>query len=138
MGWFFRETRGPAWKQGWAQQTISSLSPPPPPLLALLGIICLLLLLSSYVNYKKEVHHTVLNLKLFLLFLPVLLILATKYVSRFERLVIPYGRAKRELEYRTRDMPWGMVVLVALLLVMLSYQSYFHSLWSPNIWRSYY
>ncbi|XVF73824.1 hypothetical protein PTKIN_Ptkin13bG0018900 [Pterospermum kingtungense] len=135
MGWFFKE-RGPGWKQGWTQQTITSISAPPLPLLSIFGIICLLLLLSSYVNAKKEIHHTVLNLKLFLLFLPVVLIFAAQFVSKCERFVIPYARTKRELEYRTSNLPWGMVVLVAVLMLMVSYQSYFHAMWSPNIWRS--
>ncbi|KAK8509996.1 hypothetical protein V6N13_118535 [Hibiscus sabdariffa] len=134
MGWLFKES-GRGGKQGWTEQTISSVSAPPLPLLSIFAIISLLLLLSSYINFKKEVHHTVLNLKLFLLFLPVILIFAAQFASKCERFVIPYARTKRELR-RTRDLPWGMIVLVALLLVMLSYQSYFHSMWSPNIWRS--
>ncbi|XWS24488.1 hypothetical protein CRYUN_Cryun28dG0106900 [Craigia yunnanensis] len=60
MGWFFKE-RGPRWKQGWTEQTITSISAPPLPLLSIFGIICLLLLVSSYVNCKKEIHYTVLN-----------------------------------------------------------------------------
>ena len=127
----------PGWKQGWTEQTITSISAPPLPLPSIFGTICLLLLVSSYVNCKKEIHHTVLNLKLFLLFLYVVLIFAAQFVSKCERFVIPYARTKRELQYRTWNLPWGMVVLVAVLLVMVSYQSYFHSMWSPNIWRSY-
>ncbi|EOY15030.1 Uncharacterized protein TCM_034228 [Theobroma cacao] len=137
MGWFFKE-RGPGWKQGWTEQVITSISPPPLPLLSIFGIICLLLLVSSYVSFKKEIHHSMLNLKLFLLFLPLVLIFAAQFVSKCERFVIPYAKTKRELEYRTRNLPWGMVMLLVVLLVMVSYQSYFHSMWSPNIWRSYY
>ncbi|KAE8677107.1 Detected protein of unknown function [Hibiscus syriacus] len=125
MGWLFKES-GRGGKQGWTQQTISSVLAPPLPLLSIFGIICLLLLLSSDINFKKEVHYTVLNLKLFLLFLPVILIFAAQFARKCERFVIPYARTKRELR---RDLPWGMVVL----LVMVSYQSYFHSMWSSNI-----
>ncbi|XWS15126.1 hypothetical protein CRYUN_Cryun35bG0067100 [Craigia yunnanensis] len=52
-------------------------------------------------------HHTVLNLKLFLLFLPVVLIFAAQFVSKCEKLVIPYARTKMELEYRTWNLPLG-------------------------------
>ncbi|TYJ28503.1 hypothetical protein E1A91_A06G004000v1 [Gossypium mustelinum] len=95
-------------------------------------------MVSSYINLKREVHHTVFNLKLFLLFLPVMLIFAAQFLSKCERLVVPYVRTKRDLVRRTWDLPWGMIMVVVVLLVMLSYQSYFHSMWSPNIWRSVY
>ncbi|MBA0869506.1 hypothetical protein Goshw_029028 [Gossypium schwendimanii] len=137
MGWLFKD-KGPGWKKGWTEQAITSISAPPLPLLSIFGIICVLLMVSSYINLKREVHHTVFNLKLFLLFLPVMLIFAAQFLSRCERLVVPYVRTKRDLVRRTWDLPWGMIMVVVVLLVMVSYQSYFHSMWSPNIWRSVY
>ncbi|KAG4193657.1 hypothetical protein ERO13_A06G004000v2 [Gossypium hirsutum] len=137
MGWLFKD-KGPGWKKGWTEQAITSISAPPLPLLSIFGIICVLLMVSSYINLKREVHHTVFNLKMFLLFLPVMLIFAAQFLSKCERLVVPYVRTKRDLVRRTWDLPWGMIMVVVVLLVMLSYQSYFHSMWSPNIWRSVY
>ncbi|XVF63686.1 hypothetical protein PTKIN_Ptkin09bG0106800 [Pterospermum kingtungense] len=122
MDWFFKQ-KGPGYKQGRTDQTITSPSAAPPlPALSIFGIICLLLYVS-YTNNKKEIQHTVVNLKLFLLFLPLVFILAAQFVSKWERLVVPYPRTKREMEYRSWDLPWGVVLLVLLLLVVVSYQS---------------
>ncbi|TYI20972.1 hypothetical protein ES332_A06G004700v1 [Gossypium tomentosum] len=96
MGWPFKD-KGPGWKKGWTEQAITSISAPPLPLLSIFGIICVLLMVSSYINLKREVHHTVFNLKLFLLFLPVMLIFAAQFLSKCERLVVPYVRTKRDL-----------------------------------------
>uniref|UniRef100_A0A9I9CZN8 Transmembrane protein n=1 Tax=Cucumis melo TaxID=3656 RepID=A0A9I9CZN8_CUCME len=54
MGWLIRERRGPAWKQGWAEQALSSITPPPRPLLAILGILVILLSVSSYSSYRSQ------------------------------------------------------------------------------------
>lgn len=137
MGWVVKERRGPAWKHGWTEQMLSSISAPPLQLLFLFGIICLLLLLSSYSTYKREMHNTVVSLKLLMLFLPLILFLVARYFSHWEWLVVPYARTKRELKLQSTDLPWRVLLLVLLLLLLLSYQSYFHSLWSPGIWKSY-
>ncbi|XWS20948.1 hypothetical protein CRYUN_Cryun30bG0013600 [Craigia yunnanensis] len=81
MGWFFKE-RGVGRKQGLTWQTITSLSATPLPVLSIFGIICLLLLVSSFTNCKKEIHHTVLDLKSFLLLLPVVFIFAAQFISK--------------------------------------------------------
>ncbi|XVE69737.1 hypothetical protein DITRI_Ditri10aG0015100 [Diplodiscus trichospermus] len=103
---------------------MASLSAPPLPLLSVFGIICLLLFVSSYTNNsKKEMHQTALDLKLFLGLLPVVLIFAAQFVTKCERFVIPYASAKTELEYRNWKLSWGVVMLVAALLVVVTYQS---------------
>ncbi|URE03200.1 hypothetical protein MUK42_19823 [Musa troglodytarum] len=38
MAWFYTE-RGPPWKRGWTQQTLSSISFPPPQLIAVFAIV---------------------------------------------------------------------------------------------------
>ncbi|KAJ4723312.1 Transmembrane protein [Melia azedarach] len=83
MGLFFRERRGPAWKHGWTEQTLASVSAPPLPLLAIFGIIILLLTLSSYINYRLQMQQSMMQLKLFLLILPLLLILAAQLIWYF-------------------------------------------------------
>ncbi|KDP36921.1 hypothetical protein JCGZ_08212 [Jatropha curcas] len=134
MGWFWRERRGPAWKQGWTEHTLASISPPPFPLLAIFLIIFLLLFLSSYFNYKYQIQHTVINFKLFLLFLPVLLILLAQLVSKCEGSFFPATKARYGTVRRSWDLPWGVAVLVVVLLVMISYQSSLRSFWSPIVW----
>ncbi|XP_010550805.1 PREDICTED: uncharacterized protein LOC104821582 [Tarenaya hassleriana] len=139
MSWLLKERRGPAWKRGWLEQTLLTLSPPPLQLLALFAIISLLLFLSSYPRYKYQVEKTATNLKLFLLFLPMLFVLVVFFISFFHKLVSPssyYIRTKRgEPVFGIGgEFPWGITVIVILLLVLVSKQSYFHSLWYPTLW----
>ncbi|KAJ9186450.1 hypothetical protein P3X46_002022 [Hevea brasiliensis] len=134
MGWLWPERRG--WKQGWTEKTLASVSPPPFPLLAIFLIIFLLLFVSSYFNVKDQMQHTVINFKLFLLFVPVLLILLAQLLSNFESFIFPVTKAHYGRIRRSWDLPWGMVALVVVLLVMVSYQSSFRSVWSPIVWRS--
>ncbi|EEF52723.1 uncharacterized protein LOC8274663 [Ricinus communis] len=136
MGWLWPERRGPAWKQGWAEHTIASISPPPFPLLAIFLIIFLLLFVSSYFNYKYQMQHTFIHFKLFLLFLPVLLIFIAKLVSKTERPFFPATKAVYGTVRPNWDLPWGVAVLLVVLLVMVSYQSSLRSVWSPLVWRS--
>ncbi|XP_050215014.1 uncharacterized protein LOC126666095 [Mercurialis annua] len=137
MGWLWRERRGPAWKQGWAEHTITSISPPPFPLLAIFVIIIVLLSLSSYFNYKSQMQQGVINFKLIMLFLPVLLIFIAKLVSKGDRFFFYTTKAEYGTLRRNWDLPWGVGILVVILLVMLSYQSSLRSVWSPIVWRSY-
>ncbi|XP_031283249.1 uncharacterized protein LOC116141909 [Pistacia vera] len=130
MGWFFTERRGPAWKQGWAEQTLSSVSAPPLPLVAIFGIIFLLFWLSSYINYKLQMQHTMINLKVFLLFLPVLLIFAVQLTESFRPKTY---RRPADVGSNFCNLPWSVMVLVVLLLVMVSYHSHVQSMWTPSV-----
>lgn len=142
MGWLIRERRGPAWKQGWAEQALSSITPPPRPLLAILGILVILLSVSSYSSYRSQVKKTRINFKLFFLLLPLVFVFVGNSIVRYGRLVIITPRTKLEPVYVTEGAasasPWGAAVLLVVLLVLLSYQPYFHSKWFPAIWRPYY
>ncbi|XP_012084459.1 F-box protein At5g07610 [Jatropha curcas] len=75
MEWFYPKRRGPDWKQGWAGQTMNSISTPPPSLLTIFGIVILLLWLSQYTGYKAQLRHSAINFQLFIFLLPILLIL---------------------------------------------------------------
>jgi hypothetical protein len=141
MGWFFRERRGPAWKQGWTEQTLNSISPPPMPLLTIAGIMVLLLLLSSYTSYKSQMHQTIISFKFFLFLLPLLLIFVMHMITKYGRIVILAPITKIDAVHQAQSlppMPWGLGLLLLLLVLMLSYQSYFHSKWWPSIWGSSY
>ncbi|KAJ4843664.1 hypothetical protein Tsubulata_010168 [Turnera subulata] len=115
--WLWRDRRGPAWKQEWTERTLASMSPPPLPLVAVLLIIFVLLYVPSYLAYKNQMQETVINFKLFLLFVPVLLIFLAQFVSKFDRFMFP--RTKIEYgspNYRSWNLPWGVIALVVLLL----------------------
>ncbi|KAG6704840.1 hypothetical protein I3842_07G152700 [Carya illinoinensis] len=133
MGWFFRERRGPAWKHGWTEQTLASISLPPLPLVAIAGIIVLLLLLNSYATYRSQMWHTVITFKLFLFPLPVLLIFLMHSITKYGRIVITAPVTKNDTVHQAQSLPWGLALLVLVLVLMLSYQPYFHSMWWPQI-----
>ncbi|KAF8084194.1 hypothetical protein N665_0293s0017 [Sinapis alba] len=112
-------------------------SAPPLKLLTLFAIISLLLFLSSYPRYRYEVEKTTTNLKLFLLFLPILFVFllvslqfahrvlfSSSYYARGNHAKHPFGEG---------HFPWGVLFMLILLLVLVSKQSYFHSLWYPTL-----
>ncbi|KAJ6927370.1 hypothetical protein NC651_011432 [Populus alba x Populus x berolinensis] len=130
MEWFYPKRRGPEWKQGWTGQTVASMAPPPFPLLAIFGIVISLLWLSHYTGYKAQLRHSAVNLQIFLFLLPILLILfmasySTDWLLYYRLRDSPHDSAPRS----TSSFPWGIAVFVVLLLMLLSYQSSFHSKW---------
>ncbi|KAK6253825.1 hypothetical protein QUC31_015545 [Theobroma cacao] len=95
-----------------------------------------LLWLSPYTNYKARLHHTAINLQLFIVLLPFLLILFMISFSSSRRLAFWQQRLEHETVHRSGGLPWGIAMLVGVVLVLLSYQSSFHSKWFGPLWRS--
>nr|DAD22385.1 TPA_asm: hypothetical protein HUJ06_023848 [Nelumbo nucifera] len=138
MSWFVTKRRGPEWKQGWTGQTLSSISAPPPPLLTIFAIVFLFLLLSRYTEYKAQMEQTMISFRFLLFLLPVLLIfivrsMAFKHGMRF---AFRQPRPEHDSIHRAGGSPWGVAALVIVLLLMISYQSSFHSNWFRPLWRS--
>ncbi|KAJ7957868.1 Transmembrane protein [Quillaja saponaria] len=139
LGWLLKERRSPTWKQGWTENTLSSMSAPPLPVVAIVGIVILLLWISSYTSYKSQVQTTMINFNLFLLLLPLLLLFLADFINKYERLAYPATNPTKKVVGQAEEdgsSPWGVAALVVLLLVLIWYQSSFKSLWSPAIWRS--
>lgn len=138
MGWFIKERRGGSWKRGWLEETLLTTSAPPLTLLALLAIISLLLFLSSYPRYKYEVEKTAANLKLFMLFLPILFVFLLLSLNFVHRLLFKSSYSVRANQAKSLfgegNFPWGVLLMLILLLLLVSKQSYFHSLWYPTLW----
>ncbi|KDP27587.1 hypothetical protein JCGZ_19592 [Jatropha curcas] len=137
MEWFYPKRRGPDWKQGWAGQTMNSISTPPPSLLTIFGIVILLLWLSQYTGYKAQLRHSAINFQLFIFLLPILLILllacsSTNWMLYFRHRQPQPDSARPD----SGSSPWGMAIFVVVLLVLLSYQSSFHSKWFGPLWKS--
>ncbi|KAL5557884.1 hypothetical protein UlMin_034095 [Ulmus minor] len=138
MGWLIRERRGSAWKAGWTEQTLASISAPPLPLMAIFGIVMTLLFISSYINYKMQMQKTMIGFKMFLLFLPLLLVFVALMMTKYGRFVAVTPVTKNYPANQDEGgSPWGVAVMVGLLLVLVSYQSHFHSKWWPPVWRTY-
>lgn len=130
MEWFYPKRRGPEWKQGWKGQTIASISVPSIHLLTVFAIVLILLWFSQFTNYKAQLHHTAINFQLLIFLLPVLLILLMASYSN----VGSYSFRVPCLQ--AGGSPWGVASLVVLVLVLLSYQSSFHSKWFGPLRRS--
>lgn len=99
------------------------MSAPPLPLLAIFAIVLLLLSFSQYTGYKSQMHQSAINYQLFLFLVPILLIflIMASFSGKVEKLSFKLPRFD--------NMPWGVAVLVVVLLVLVSYQSSFHSKW---------
>lgn len=138
MSWFFGDSRRSG-HQGWRENTISSFSLPPPPLIAVFAIVMLFLSLSWYTDYKAKIEETEFSLRFLFLFVPVVLIFVARNMFVNGRFVVRLPRPEQEAIHRAGSSPWGVAALVVLLLVLVSYQSSFHSKWfRPLWWRSHY
>jgi len=130
MDWFYPKRRGPEWKQGWTGQTLASISAPPLPLLAIFAIVIFLLSISQYTNYKAQLQYSMINFQLFLLLLPILLIFLVLSGLTSGRFTLWPLRPDRDTAARrTGGSPWGVAILLVVLLLLVSYQSSFHSKW---------
>ncbi|CAN0906300.1 hypothetical protein LINGRAHAP2_LOCUS24164 [Linum grandiflorum] len=126
-----REKRGSAtWDGSWRNQTLASISPPPFPLIAVFFIIISLLYYRS--NNNNNNNQALTNLKLFLVLLPVIIILVAHFLSKLERFANPqmtpdyYGGEVAQQQQRRWELPWGLLVMLAFLLLMLSFHPSFH------------
>ncbi|PKA57974.1 hypothetical protein AXF42_Ash012513 [Apostasia shenzhenica] len=140
MAWFLGGRRGPPWRQGWRSRALSSFSLPPPPLLAVFAIVLLLLSLSSFNGYRERVVRAEVGLRLLLLLVPLLLVVAARTSMFAEGRFVGFRVARppeQEDFRRAGSSPWGMAALVALLLILVSFQSSVHSQWLRPIWRRY-
>ena len=130
MEWFYPKRRGPQWKQGWTSQTVASISAPSFHLLAIFSIVMVLLWLSQSTGYKAELQQTRVNFQLFLFLLPILLICFMASYSSSWLFNFQLRRPRPEAPMQPAgSSPWGVAIFVVLLLVLLSYQSSFHSKW---------
>ncbi|XP_027162420.1 uncharacterized protein LOC113762960 [Coffea eugenioides] len=129
MDWFYSR-RGPEWKQGWRGQTMASLSLPPLPLLAIFAIVIFLLSLSQSTNYREQLSPATIDLKLLLFLVPILLILLIR--PSFSGGWFNFGTPKPRpgsSAHQSGGFPWGVALLVGILVVLVSYQSSFQSMW---------
>lgn len=130
MEWFYPKRRGPQWKQGWTSQTVTSISAPSFHLVTIFSIVMVLLWLSQYNGYKAQLQQTAVNFQLFMFLLPVLVIFFMASYSSSWLFNFQFRRPRRETPtQQSGSSPWGVAIFVVLLLVLLSYQSSFHSKW---------
>ncbi|XP_022865878.1 uncharacterized protein LOC111385688 [Olea europaea var. sylvestris] len=126
MGWFVRERRG----IGWRDQTLDSISPPPLPLLVFFGLLIMLMFLASYSHYKAELEKSKMNLKLLFFLLPLLVILMLNFmVDNRWRFYTGISSPAYETVRDEGSAPWGLLLMLVFLLIMVQYQSSFQLSW---------
>lgn len=114
--------------------TSSMNSLPPFQLLFIIFIVLFLIFISWYMAYESAMEDTVDQLKLYLMISPLLLLLAVRCWSKTGIPTIPLPPSEPNAIHRAGSSPWGVGLLVILLLLMISYQSTFHDQWFP-LWR---
>ncbi|CAI9769060.1 unnamed protein product [Fraxinus pennsylvanica] len=124
--------KSPEWKQGWTTQSLGSISAPPLPLLGIFAVFMFWLSLSQYKSYKDQMYNAAISFKLFLYLVPVFLIffMRSSLTSSLPNFWSSQPRnVRHEWARGMAGFPWGVAVLVVLLLVLVSYQSSFRSHW---------
>ncbi|OIT34777.1 hypothetical protein A4A49_21492 [Nicotiana attenuata] len=128
MGWFIGERRGVSWRD----QTLESISAPPLPLIVLFGLVIFLISMNTYSEYKATIERSKASLKLLSILLPFLVIFLVYILLNSNRWFYPVGFSRPviyHLSNQEGSSPWGLALLLVLLLVMVHYQDSFQSTW---------
>ncbi|WOK94279.1 hypothetical protein Cni_G02981 [Canna indica] len=93
--------------------------------------------LSWYMAYESALEGLFDQLKLLLMASPLVLLVVVHWMSDDERRRVPFfiPLPERESFHRAGGSPWGVGLLLLLLMLMVSYQSYFHDRWFPLLSR---
>ncbi|KAK7323891.1 hypothetical protein VNO77_27391 [Canavalia gladiata] len=100
--------------------------------------LCMFLGFSLYSNYEPIMESFMDQVKLVLMVSPLLLLLVVHFLSNygnggFFSSLIPLP--EKESLHRAGGTPWGVALLLVLLLFMVSYQSSFQERWFPLLTR---
>ncbi|XAR72736.1 hypothetical protein NMG60_11019476 [Bertholletia excelsa] len=119
-----------------AVSDVFSLNPPPFPVLLILALISVLLCLHWYASYESVLEDTQEIFGWALLAVPVVLILAVRWISGVEDFSgWPFATSPYERRRRTHGVPaegsspWAVAAVIVVLLVLLQFQSSFHDSW---------
>ncbi|XP_059433905.1 uncharacterized protein LOC132167028 [Corylus avellana] len=104
--------------------------------LIILSIVLFLLWFSQSPDIKAQFNYTVFNLQVFLFLLPFLLVLYMASFTTGWRFRFPFWQPEYFGSAQPGGgLPWGTALVAALILVLLSYQSTFRSMWfGPFNW----
>ncbi|XP_062216192.1 uncharacterized protein LOC133916516 [Phragmites australis] len=115
-----------------------SLSPLPWPVILILLMVTLLLSVSWFFNYEDFIEEASEQFSWLLLAVPIALVLLIRWISSvdsFEGYLGFYPSERRWGGYESApaegSSPWGVAMLVVLLLVLASFHSTFQDMWKP-------
>ncbi|KAK1314876.1 hypothetical protein QJS10_CPA06g02271 [Acorus calamus] len=94
--------------------------------------------LTWYVNYESVMESLIDQMRLAVALSPLVLLFVVHYLSGEDRRRVPFMVSlpeERESLHRAGGSPWGVGLLLVLLLLMVSYQSHFHHRWFPLLSR---
>ncbi|KAJ8420124.1 hypothetical protein Cgig2_031136 [Carnegiea gigantea] len=114
----------------------SFLGSPPLALVAFFGVVLFYLYMSTYFPFEEELENAIFTFKIVLFFLPAFLLFLMRcgYKPGEKWFLIRIPKPDHDAIHRAGGSPWGMAVLVALLLVMISYHSSVGSRWFRPLW----
>ncbi|KAF5192606.1 Oxidoreductase/transition metal ion-binding protein [Thalictrum thalictroides] len=101
----------------------------------LLAILFFFTSFIFYIKYYESMLESLMDkLKIGLIVSPLVLLLVVQWYSRNERrqqplLLVPLP--EKDAFHRAGGSPWGVGILLVVLMFMISYQSSFHELWFP-------
>lgn len=118
----------------------SSSSSQPPLSLHLCFFLLILFMFVSitwYTNYESIFEGLMDQIKLVLMVSPLLLLLVVHLLSSLEKSssVFFFPLPQQDSIHRAGGTPWGVALLLVLLLFMISYQSDFRERWFPLLSR---
>jgi hypothetical protein len=112
---------------------------PPLPLHLCVFLLTLSLFIgfSWYMSYESAFKTLANQVRLLIMMSPLLLLLAVHLMSTNERQHVPFfiPLPERDSLHHAGGSPWGVGLLLVFLLLMVSYQSYFHERWFPLLSR---
>lgn len=125
MGWFTRERRGISWMD----QSLESISAPPPHLLMFFGLLMLVMYYSIRSDYEEKMKETKMELRLFLVILLPLLVIVASHLTINWSDVRDTSQVVYDTLHEEGSSPWGVALVLLLVLLMVNYHSSIHSAW---------
>jgi hypothetical protein len=106
-------------------------------LLLFLLILVLPIFLSWFSNCESIIERVLDHLRLTIMLLPLVLLIAVHVLSSYDPRGVPFSvfLSQRESIHRAGGSPWGLGVVLVIVLFMISHQSYFHESWFPLLRR---
>ncbi|KAF7844974.1 putative transmembrane protein [Senna tora] len=98
-------------------------------------IVLFVLGFSWYINYESAFEDMVIKLKICLMLVPLLLLLLVHCLSTSEPSVLKILPSEPDSLHRAGASPWGVAIVLLLLLFLISHQSSFHERWFPLVTR---
>lgn len=124
-------------RDNYSSSSSSSQSPLPIHLCFLLVILFMFLSFSWYINYESLLEGLFDQIKLVLIVSPLVLLLVLHLLSNFDNtwssFLVPLP--EKDSLHRAGGTPWGVALVLVLLLFLLSYQSDFRERWFPLLSR---